>query len=251
MDLATLGVLPLLIVVGAIAFGAFVKGITGLGLPIFAIPALALFIPVESAVVILALPALVANLWLIVVHREHLPLLRDHKAFLIFGFIGTLVGTWALAHLDDTILRAILAVWLGVYLLQYAWRKGAPQTISSSPHVGGPLGFAAGALQGATGISAPIIAPYFHARNLTLAAYAFAVAFAFALFSVAQLSAMATTRLLTPTLLGYSILATITIMIFTPVGIRFSRNLSKQAFEWFLLSIFLLIEIKLVYDIFS
>ena len=72
-----------------------------------------------------------------------------------------------------------------------------------------------------------------------------------ALFSVAQLSVMATTRLLTPTLLGYSILATITIMIFTPVGIRFSRNLSKQAFEWFLLSIFLLIEIKLVYDIFA
>lgn len=249
MDLASLGLMPLLFIVATIAFGAFVKGITGLGLPIFAIPALALFVPVESAVVILALPALVANLWLIVVHREHLPLLRPHRAFLALGFVGTLGGTWALARLDDTVLRAILAAWLGIYLVAYVLGNGATQKFATSRRLSGPIGFAAGTLQGATGISAPIIAPYFHGRDLSTAAYAFAVAFAFALFSIAQLSAMTTTKLLTPALFGYSVLATVTIMVFIPLGIKYGRNLSKTAFDRFLLSLFVLIEIKLVYDI--
>lgn len=251
MELATIGVLPIAIILTTIAVGAFVKGITGLGLPIFAIPALALFVPVDTAVVVMALPTLVANVWLVAVHRDKLPLMRDHRAFLGLGFVGTFAGTWFLANLHDSILRTLLAAWLGVYLWQHFAGRAKSKIFSGASGLAGPLGFAAGSLQGATGISAPVIAPYFHARDFTLSTYAFAVAFAFALFALAQLSAMTTVHLLTPTLLGYSLLATVTTMLAMPVGIRFAHRLSREVFDRFLLTVFILIELKLVYDIFA
>lgn len=249
MDLASLGLAPLAFIAVTIAIGAFFKGVTGLGLPIFAIPALALFVPVESAVIIMALPSLIANIWLIAVHRDKLPLITGHRAFLGLGFVGAIAGTWVLASSSDTLLRALLAAWLGVYLLQRFLHGDTSRIFSGGSNLGGLVGFAAGALQGATGISAPVIAPYFHARKLTLSTYAFAVAFAFALFAVAQIAAMTGGGLLTPTLLGYSVLATVTTMLFIPVGVKYARKLTQQKFDRFLLAIFVLIEFKLLYDI--
>lgn len=249
MDLAAIGPLPAIVVLATIAVGATVKGVTGLGLPIFAIPALAMFVPVDTAVIIMALPSLVANLWLIIVHRANLPLMRKHRSFLLAGFVGALAGTWFLANYDDTVLRIVLAGWLGLYLLQYFTGVEDSGILAARGRSAALLGFAAGSLQGATGISAPVIAPYFHAHGLTLSPYAFAVAFAFALLAVAQLSAMTTVRLITPALFAYSLLATVTTMLFIPVGVRFARKLTRETFNRFLPLLFVTIEIKLVYDI--
>lgn len=249
MDVGSIGLIPAIIILATIAIGAIMKGVTGLGLPIFAIPALAMFVPVDVAVIVMALPSLVANTWLIIVHREHLPLMRNHRAFLALGLIGALVGTWFLANLDDAVLRILLASWLGIYLIQLFFGNAKSAMFSGEAGLAGPLGFAAGTLQGATGISAPVIAPYYHAHGLTLSAYAFAVACTFALLSAGQLSTMAAVNLFTPALLGYGLLATITTMLFMPVGIRFSKRMSRETFDRILPALFVLIEIKLIYDI--
>jgi hypothetical protein len=46
----------------AISLGSLIKGITGMGLPLFAVPALASLTTVEEAVVLLVFPSLGANL---------------------------------------------------------------------------------------------------------------------------------------------------------------------------------------------
>jgi uncharacterized membrane protein YfcA len=249
VDVGSIGLMPALIILVTIAMGATMKGITGIGLPIFAIPALAMFVPVDVAVVVMALPTLVANGWLIFIHREHLPIMRAHRAFLALGFVGALVGTWFLAHLDDAVLRTLLAAWLGIYLIQFFVGKAGSDLFSGGARFAGPLGFAAGTFQGSTGISAPVIAPYYHARGLTLSAYAFAVACSFALLSAGQLTAMTGAELMTPALFGYSILATITTMLFMPVGVRLARNLSRESFDRILPVLFVIIEVRLIYDI--
>lgn len=250
MDLASIGLAPALLILATIAMGAFIKGITGLGLPIFAIPVLAMFVSVDSAVIIMALPSLIANLWLIVVHRNQLPLMKEHSGFLIPGFIGALIGTWILASFDDMMLRILLASWLGLYLLQVFAGRPDVAIFAGKGRLAGPLGLAAGSLQGATGISAPVIAPYFHARGLTLSAYAFAVAFSFALLAVAQLLAITTVKLFTPALIGYSLLATATTMVFIPVGVTVAKKMSQQSFNRLLPVLFVFIECKLLYDVF-
>ena len=100
-----------------------------------------------------------------------------------------------------------------------------------------------------TGISAPIIAPYFHSRGLSLAAYAFAVSFAFGLLAIAQMTAMTAVKLLTPTLLVYSLLATVATMIFIRVGVKFAERISQKTFDRYLPLMFVVIEIKLIYDV--
>jgi len=251
MDIASIGPLPALIILATIAIGAFMKGITGLGLPLFAIPALAIFVPVDAAVVIMAAPSLVANTWLVYRYREKLPLMAKHRVFLVLGFIGALTGTWLLASVDDRLLRVVLASWLGVYLLQHFLGGGRYAAFAGKNELAGPLGFAAGSLQGATGISAPVIGPYYHVHQLTLSDYTFAVAFTFALLAFGQVTAMSTVDLMTPTLAGYSALATATTMLFMPLGVRFAKRVEREHFDKILPMLFLLIEIKLIYDILS
>jgi uncharacterized membrane protein YfcA len=251
VDLASIGLMPVVIILVTIAIGAIMKGITGLGLPLFAVPALAMFVPVDVAVIIMALPSLVANSWLIIIHRKYLPLMRPHRLFLGLGFVGALAGTWFLANFDDAVLRILLASWLGIYLIQHFTGEGRSTVFGGKAGLAGPLGFAAGTFQGATGISAPVIAPYYHAHGLTLSAYAFAVACTFALLSVGQLSAMVTVDLLTPALIGYGLLATITTMSFMQIGVRLARHLTREIFDRGLPIVFILIEAKLIYDIVS
>ena len=59
------------------------------------------------------------------------------------------------------------------------------------------IGLIAGTTQGATGISAQVIAPYYHDRSLQSSQYAFIVAFTFMVLSTAQMTGALTNDLLT------------------------------------------------------
>jgi hypothetical protein len=83
------------------------------------------------------------------------------------------------------------------------------------------FGGTAGTIQGATGVSAQIVAPYHHGRNVPPEAYAFLVAFSFLTFSVAQL------------------------------GIGLAGRISNNVFQKLLLVTFVVMEIKLLTDVLS
>ena len=150
----------------AIGIGALAKGMTGVGLPILAVPVLASFTSIEEAVVLMVLPSIAANGWLVIIHKKW-SVLSQHRSFLIFGLAGGVFGTWLLSILNDHWLKLILAIWLGVYLLQYISRQSYNRYFSGHNRMRPILGIAAGIVQGASGISAPIVAPYFHANGLT------------------------------------------------------------------------------------
>ena len=170
----------------AIGIGALAKGITGVGLPILAVPVLASFTSVEEAVVLMVLPSIAANGWLVVTHRKW-AVLREHRGFLLFGLAG--------------------------------------------------------------GVSAPIVAPYFHANGLVRETYAFATASTFLLFSGAQLAAMFRLELLTTERLTIGLMVVVPTLVFTQLGIRWSRSISERAFHNILLTLFVVMELKLVIDV--
>ena len=62
MDLSVIGPWLVAAVLVAISLGAFFKGVTGLGLPLFAVPAIATITSVEEAVVLMIIPFLLAAL---------------------------------------------------------------------------------------------------------------------------------------------------------------------------------------------
>ena len=248
MDMSVVSVGLLAAAMIAIGLGALAKGITGVGLPILVVPVLASFTSVEEAVVLMVLPSIAANGWLVATHRKW-AILHDHRGFLLLGLIGGVLGTWLLSILDDHWLKLILAIWLGVYLLQYFSRRSYEHYFSGRGGLASPLGFVAGTIQGACGISAPIVAPYFHANGLVSETYAFATAFTFLFFSAAQFATMSRLELLTPERLMIGLIVVVPTLLFTQLGIRWSRSISERAFHNILIALFVAMEFKLVIDI--
>ena len=248
MDMSSISVGLLALAMVTIGLGAFAKDITGVGLPILAVPVLASFTSVEEAVVLMVIPGFAANGWLVATHRKW-AILRDHRGFLLLGLVGGVLGTWLLSILDDHWLKLILAIWLGVYLLQYFSKRSYDRYFSGGGGFGSILGMAAGTIQGASGISAPIVAPYFHASGLVRETYAFATAFTFLIFSVAQIVAMFQLELFTPERLTIGLIVVVPTLLFTQLGIHWSRSISERAFHNILVALFIAMELKLVIDI--
>ncbi len=248
MDLSLISVGLLGAAILAISIGALAKGITGVGLPILAVPALASFTSVEEAVVLMVLPAIASNSWLVTTHKKW-TVLREHRGFLLFGVIGGVLGTWLLSILDDHWLKLILAAWLGVYLLQYFSKQSYDRFFNGAGGFGSLLGMAAGTMQGACGVSAPIVAPYFHANGLVRETYAFATASTFLILSAAQIGTMSSLALLTPDRLIIGLIVVVPTLLFTQLGIRWSRKISDKAFHNILLTLFVAMELKLLFDV--
>jgi len=246
MEIVEIDIANLALVVAALSIGSFAKGVTGIGLPIVVIPLLAAFIGVEAAVVILVLPSLASNLWLIWIHRRAAPSFRRLGVFLALGLVGAVGGTWLLALSSERLLSLLLALWLGIYLVLLA--RKVPFRLPEHPALAPAFGLAAGALQGATGISAPIIAPYLTGIGLVKESFVFAITLAFTVFAFAQLVATVHYGLLTPTRLAESAAALAPVALFLPLGIRVGRRLSRRGFERALFLLLIVMDLRLLYD---
>lgn len=249
MEFGSISLWLAVVVLIAIAIGSLIKGMTGLGLPLIAVPAIASFTSVEEAVVLMIIPVLGSNLWLVVSHRRFARLLKAHWPFLIAGFIGGIAGTFLLVAIDDKWLKLILAGWLALYLLQYGFGDALSFVFRARGAASVLIGLAAGTIQGASGVSAHIVAPYFHGRQTEPAAYAFLIAAAFLTFGSAQLAAASGSQLFDAGRLILALLALLPTLFFTQIGIRWAGRVSDDVFRRVILALFILMEIKLLADV--
>ncbi len=238
----------LLIIAVAIGLGAFIKGVTGSGLPQIAIPVMASFLGVERSVVIMALPGVVSNLWLLWTFRDSIQRSRDLQVLLPIGVVGVVVGTWLLQALDPRILALTLAVMIVAYVLLFV----SPIEIHLPPRVtrwtSPPVGLAAGALQGATGISGPLVQTYLHAYRLDKHAYVVSVVTLYGVFSVAQVVTIGGLGLYSAGRLVESVFALLPMAIMLPVGTKLARRMSQRVFDISILALLLATAAKLAYD---
>jgi uncharacterized membrane protein YfcA len=221
----------LVVIVCALAVGAFVKGVTGTGLPQIAIPVMATYIGVERAVVVMALPGIVSNAWLVWANRDAYRDSRDLPALTTTGAVGAVAGTVLLTSVDGRLLSLVLAAVILTYIGIVLRRPhlSLPPTLSkfTSP----PLGFAAGGLQGATGVSGPLLSTYLHGFALRPAAYVLSLSTLFLVFSAIQVVTLLGLGLYTGDRLRDSVLAMVPIALMLPLGSRLSRRLPTTVFR--------------------
>src|SRR3954471_16525345 len=217
------GVFDITVIVAAIAVGAFIKGATGGGLPQIAIPVMAVFLGVETAVVVMTIPGVIANGWLVWTHRHEAKDTRDLPGMLVAGTVGAVAGTFLLRSLDGRWLSAALALVIAGYIVLALARPGftipARVTRVASP----PVGLVAGGLQGATGISGPLLTTWLHGFGLPPRAYVFALSSLFFVFSSVQAVTLAGVGLYAPTRMLESLLALVPILLALPLGVRAAR----------------------------
>lgn len=234
------------IVLAALAAGSIIKGATGLGLPIVALPVLAWVHDVPHAVAILALPIVATNLLQI---RTTWTATRQ-TAFLIpmmgFGFAGIALGTWLLTLLSAD----ALSVCLGLMLLCYIALRVLNPTFTLATRTGmllaSPLGFAAGVMQGATGLCAAVGVPFIHSLGLPRRSMIFAVSVMFLGFALVQTVLLLTVGLIQLRHLAEGALALIPVALFMPVGSWLGKRMDRRTFDRLFLAILAVIGLGLV-----
>lgn len=244
-------VLELLLVALCLALGGMLKGATGAGAPVLAVPALAAIFDVQTAVVLLLIPNLMTNVWQLWNYRKELPERGFVVPFIGAGLIGVAAGTWMLTELPSETLSVFVAI---VVVLYIAFRMARPDWhlgTKAGRQLAFPAGIASGILQGASGISAPVSITFLNAMKLGRSGFIATISLLFLAFVMVQIPVLGVSGLLTVKLGLFSLLAVIPIFAAMPLGAILARRLSPEVFDRLILAFLGVLAVKLLFDALS
>jgi uncharacterized membrane protein YfcA len=220
----------LLIVLAAVIVGSVIKAVTGMGLPLIAIPIATLFVDLDDAVVTLAFPNLLSNLVLASGVREHRTETRDLPVLAVTGAIGAIIGVVAFVRLPETPLIIVLIIAIAAYVVMFFAKPDFTVTPLQSRRLAPVIGTTAGAFQGAIGISGPIVGSWIHSYRLPRGPHIFSVTSLFLVASTAQFAVLVATGELSGRV-GVSVLACIPVLGSIPLGTRLRDRVSARGFD--------------------
>lgn len=175
----------------AVVVGAVLKSVSGVGMPLITIPAIAYVADIETAVAVTAVPNLALNSGLAWAERQYRSSTRDLPILAVAGIIGAAIGTVVLVSVPEGPLIGLLLVVVLIYAFTFL---RSPDLIISpdrsrrySPLVGGLSGI----LAGSVGISAPVLVPWIHGFRLPRGAHVLSLTLLFAMAGLAQVSVLA------------------------------------------------------------
>ena len=162
-----LDVLQLCGIAIALVLGGMVKGVTGIGVPLVAMPILTHFLPVKQAVLLLSMPIILGNIPQALEGGELWKTVKHIAAPLIGTVIGNIVGVAVLIRLEPHHALAASGITLivAVVLLLAAPRLTlAPSLVRP---VGFALGFGAALMESIASVPGPLLAMYLIATGAT------------------------------------------------------------------------------------
>jgi uncharacterized protein len=229
-----------------LALGGLLKGATGAGAPIIAVPVMAVYFGVPLAVAVFAIPNLLTNVWQAWTYRkEQLPL----PFMLMFaggGAAGTLIGTILLAKLPGSALTLMVAFAVFIYVAFRLVRPGWVLRYPLAEKLSLGVGMLGGTIFGASGLSAPVTLSFLNAMRLERRQFIATVTLFFTMMGVVQI----------PTLFAYGIMdghkllvsttAILPIVAFMPVGSWLARHISRDVFDKLVLILLTAIALRLV-----
>lgn len=221
----------ILVITGALALGGLMKGATGAGTPVIAVPVMAAFFDARLAVVIMVIPNLASNIWQVRQYRQHLPEDGFAWRYAIAGALGVILGTVILATISVRLLGLTLA---GVVLAYIALRLARPD-FRVNPNLANrivwPVGLVGGFLQGAAGISAPVSVTFLNAMKMERPVFIITISMFFIAMVLTQAPSLLLFGLITPELALLGTLALVPMFLLMPVGAWLARYWSQQVFD--------------------
>ncbi|MFM2130663.1 MAG: hypothetical protein RL477_2209 [Pseudomonadota bacterium] len=161
-----LSVTVLAVAAFALALGGFAKGVTGVGLPMVALPLMSSVIPIKEAVALLYFPILATNFYQAFAGGHFRMALARFWPLLLFLCLFVWIGTWSLVKFD----AAIVSMILGLAIAVFAALSLARPSFVIGPRWERPIGVVAGAAGGFFGglalIGGPPVIMYYVALNL-------------------------------------------------------------------------------------
>ncbi len=241
----------LIMIFFAFAAGGVLKGAAGAGAPLLAVPLMVVLRDVQFAVAVFVLPNIIPNIWQFWLCRRAVMSRRFAWGFAISGGAGAGVGTLALAGWRPEILTITVAAVLVTYILFRLLRPAWVLPLAIASKIVIPVGFVAGVLQGASGLSAPVSLTFLNAIRLERTAFMATVSLFFIALGVVQLPVQIAYGIMTAERFAYSLLSLVPLLLFMPVGAWIGQRLSREVFDRLILIILTILAIKLVLDSFT
>jgi uncharacterized membrane protein YfcA len=234
----------LMIVLAAVIVGSTIKAVTGMGLPLIVIPVAAMFVSLEDAVVVIALPNVLANGTLAFRNRTHWGETRDLPVLLVTGIVGAVVGTLLFINIAEEPLVAALIVSIVVYVVLFVSNPQLRTPPDRSRRLAPAIGVVSGGFQGAIGISGSIVGTWIHSYRLERGAHILSVTALFLVSGATQLVLLIINGELSGRVLA-TLLACIPVLASIPLGTVLGRRVSRQAFDSIIIGILSLSAISL------
>lgn len=239
------------VVVGASLLGAFVKSITGMGYPLIAVPLITIALGIEEAVVVVAFPNLVANASLCFGAREGRSESRDLGALVGWGFVGAFAGTLALVNVPEEPLLIVLALTIVGFVVNFVRSPELRIDAATSRRWSPVVGWFAGVMQGAVGVSGPVVASWMHGYRLPKQTYVFSVTAIFGVSGAVQLGLLLAAGKMTVDRAIVSAMALVAVLAVMPAGTRLRSRLGGPGFDRAVLAILVLSGVSLLVRIVS
>jgi uncharacterized membrane protein YfcA len=240
--------LELFLIVGAFVFGGLCKGISGVGVPIIAVPVIASVTDITLAIILIAIPSVVPNFYQVWKFKASWTRPFSLTTLCIASVVGSGIGVLLLLKVDPEMLSKIL----GLIVISYcAIQRLQPLNLSEqmTRALAAPMGFLAGLAGGTTGVSAPVIMMYMSAINLVRGSFIFGISVYFIAMGTGQFVWLGLAGLMTWELAAASALTLIPIALGMSLGQKIGEHVSQAQFEKVIQSILVVLGLKLLLNI--
>ena len=231
----------------AFALGGILKGATGAGAPIITIPVIAAFYDVRIAVIIMVIPNLLTNIGQLYQFRKTILPSFFTVSFALGGGIGAFLGTILLVSLPIKILTLAVAVIVITYILLKIAVPSWKLVYAKAKKLVFIMGAGGGILQGSAGLSAPISITFLNSMKLERNQFIPTISVYFGVMSIFQMPTLYYYDFLNIEIIIVSVMSTIVLMCFMPLGSWIAKSISKETFDKVTLILLGFIALRIIY----
>jgi uncharacterized membrane protein YfcA len=216
----------------ALVCGGFIKGALGVGTPLLTVPMMAQVLPPQTAIAIMAVPVVVANLWQFAqTERSSTVVARFWPTF-----IAILIGTWVGVKILSVIDEKNLLVLVGVAVIAFALLQGSRFRLHLPDRLVKPAGIlfggASGLIGGVSSFFGPMLITYLISiRGLAKNQFVSTISFLYVSAVVPWAIALFIYGILDQRLLVYSTFATLPVTLGLIIGQRLRGHISEAGFR--------------------
>jgi len=239
--------ITLIAILIAFALGGILKGATGAGAPIITIPVIAAFYDVRIAVIIMVIPNLLTNIGQLYQFRKTILPAFFTISFALGGGIGAFLGTILLVSLPIKILTLSVAVIVIIYILLKLAVPSWKLVYEKATKLVFIMGAGGGVLQGSAGLSAPISITFLNSMKLERNQFIPTISVYFGVMSIFQMPTLYYYDFLNTDIIILSIISTIVLMSFMPLGSWIAKSISKETFDRVTLILLGFIALRIIY----
>ncbi len=222
----------------ALGFGGFIKGALGVGTPLLTVPMMAMVLPPQMAIAIMAIPVVVANLWQISQADRSMAVVKRFWP----AFIGVLIGTWIGVKILSIIDEFTLLIVVGLAVIGFAIIQGSSYRFHLSESLvkpaGGIFGLASGVIGGVSSFFGPMLVVYLISiRDLTKNQFVSSISFLYVSAVIPWAVTLYLYGILDQKMLLFSVVATLPVTLGLVIGRRIRGSIGEDSFKILIIGI--------------